>query len=83
MLKKFFSKIYDPVYKPGKKKKIMYVIDNIISVLAYIWVGPVWILMDEGSKSSPVLVFIISLAVILSIIFIVYTVYKQIKNNQV
>ena len=86
MLKKIFSKSSDPGYKPSKKMKIvcviMYVMDNIIQVLAFIWVGPVLILRDEGSKSSPVLVFIISLAVILSIIFIAYTVYKQIKNNQ-
>ena len=86
MLKKIFSKIYDPGYKPSNKMKIvcviMCVLDNIIQVLAFIWLGPVFILMNEGSKSSPVLVFIISLAVILSILFIAYTVYKQIKNNQ-
>lgn len=82
MFKKFFVKIFDPGYKLSKKAKIMYVIENIIIVLAIIWAGPVWILMDEGQKSSPILIFIISLAVILSITFIGYTVYKQIKKDQ-
>lgn len=80
MLKKIFIKIFDPGYKLSKKARILYVLENIIIVLAIIWAGPVWILMDEGQKSTPLLVFIISLAVILSITFIGYTVYKQLKK---